>query len=278
MKRSELVVAVKLCFAVALASFLAGCITNPETGRRQLLLVPESEMPQLGMNSFNQMKKEVPISKDARANELVQRVGKRIASVVNLPGAQWEFVVFESKEANAFCLPGGKIGIYTGILPITKDDAGLAAVMGHEVAHATLQHGRERISEGITTQVIGQGLGAAVNAADPRWTGAFNQLYSPAAQLGVALPHSRTQESEADWRGLIYMAKAGYDPEASVAFWERFAAFNKQAGGTPWFLRTHPLDETRIQNLKQRMPEAKAQFKPSSSRRDESMVHSPKSN
>jgi len=136
--------------------------------------------------------------------------------------------------------------------------------MGHEVAHATLQHGRERVSEGIATQAIGQGLGAAVNAADPRWTSAFNQLYSPATQLGLALPHSRAQESEADWRGLIYMAKAGYDPEASVAFWERFAAFNKQAGGggTPWFLRTHPLDETRIKELKRRMSEAKAQFQP----------------
>ena len=243
---------------------VAGCMTNPETGRRQLLLVSESEMSQLGLSSFEQMKKEVPISKDPAANALVQRVGKRIAAVVNLPGAQWEFVVFESKEANAFCLPGGKIGIYTGILPITKDDAGLAAVMGHEVAHATLQHGRERMSEGLATQALGQGLGAAVNAADPRWTGAFNQLYAPGSQLMVALPHSRTQESEADWRGLIYMAKAGYEPEAAVAFWERFSAFNKQAGAgsTPWFLRTHPLDETRIKDLKQRMPEARAQFQP----------------
>jgi metalloendopeptidase OMA1, mitochondrial len=264
MNRFNLITCAKLLVAALALSFLSGCVTNPETGRRQLLLVSESEMTQLGLSSFTQMKKEVPISQDANANEQVRRVGKRIASVVNLPGAQWEFVVFESKEANAFCLPGGKIGVYTGILPITKDDAGLAAVIGHEVAHATLQHGRERMSEGITTQAIGQGLGAAVNAADPRWTGAFNQLYSPVSQVGVALPHSRTQESEADWRGLIYMAKAGYDPEASVAFWERFAAFNKQAGGggTPWFLRTHPLDETRIKELKRRMSEAKAQFQP----------------
>jgi predicted Zn-dependent protease len=248
----------------AALSLAAGCITNPETGRRQLLLVSESEMSQLGLSSFEQMKKEVPVSKDTAANALLQRVGKRIASVVNLPGAQWEFVVFESKEANAFCLPGGKIGVYTGILPITRDDAGLAAVIGHEVAHATLQHGRERMSEGMATQVLGQGLGAVVDAADPRWTGAFNQLYAPGSQVLVGLPHSRAQESEADWRGLIYMARAGYDPEASVAFWERFSAFNKQAGGgsTPWFLRTHPLDETRIKQLKERMAEAKAQFQP----------------
>jgi predicted Zn-dependent protease len=264
MNQFKRIASARLLLAAGVISLLSGCITNPETGRRQLLLVSENEMTQLGLTSFKQMKKDVPISKDAKANELVQRVGKRIASAVNLSGAQWEFVVFESREANAFCLPGGKIGVYTGILPITKDAAGLAAVIGHEVAHATLQHGRERMSEGITTQAFGQGLGAVINAADPRWTGAFSQLYSPISQVGVALPHSRTQESEADWRGLIYMAKAGYDPEASVAFWERFAAFNKQSGGggTPWFLRTHPLDETRIQNLKQRMPEAKAQFQP----------------
>lgn len=243
---------------------VAGCITNPETGRRQFLLVSEGEITALGLSSFEQMKKETPISKDPAANALVQRVGKRISSVVNLPGAQWEFVVFESKEANAFCLPGGKIGVYTGILPITKDDAGLAAVMGHEVAHATLQHGRERVSQGMAVNAFGQGLGAYVDAKNPKWTQAFGQLYGAGTQVGFLLPHSRQQESEADWRGLIYMAKAGYDPEASVAFWERFAAVNKQAGGggTPSFLRTHPLDEVRIKDLKQRLPEARAQFQP----------------
>ena len=263
MKVFKFTVSAKLLLVTLAVSCLTGCVTNPETGRSQLMLVPESQMTQLGLSSFNQMKKEVPISKDAKANELLQRVGKRIASVVNMPGAQWEFVVFDSKEANAFCLPGGKIGVYTGILPVTKDDAGLAAVIGHEVAHATLQHGRERMSEGLATQVIGQGLGMAVNAADPRWTGTFNQFYTPGSQLAVALPHSRKQESEADYRGLIYMAKAGYDPEAAVAFWERFAALNQKAGGgTPWFLSTHPLDKDRIQNLKKLMPEAKAQFQP----------------
>lgn len=244
---------------------VVGCITNPETGRSQfLLLVSEGEITALGLSSFEQMKKETPISKDPAANALVQRVGKRISSVVNLPGAQWEFVVFESKEANAFCLPGGKIGIYTGILPITKEDAGLAAVMGHEVAHATLQHGRERVSQGMAVDALGQGLGTYVDAKNPKWTAAFSKLYGVGSQVGFLLPHSRQQESEADWRGLIYMAKAGYDPEASVAFWERFAAFNKQGGGgeTPSFLRTHPLDEVRIKDLKKRMPEARAQFQP----------------
>lgn len=251
--------------AIALVAWLvAGCITNPETGRRQLLIVPEAEVTQLGFASFEQMKKETPISKDPAANALVQRVGKRIAAVVNLPGAQWEFVVFESKQANAFCLPGGKIGVYTGILPITKDDAGLAAVMGHEVAHATLQHGRERLSEGMAVQAFGSGLGSYVDAKKPEWTKAFGAMYGGAAQLGVLLPHSRTQESEADLRGQIYMAKAGYDPAAAIAFWERFAAFNKSAGGGEQisFLRTHPLDGVRIEQLKKNLPAARAEYKP----------------
>jgi len=245
---------------VLLAIFiLIGCVTNPETGRRQLLLVPESEMTQLGLESFNQMKQEVPISKDPSANETVQRVGKRIASVVSLPNAQWEFVVFESKEANAFCLPGGKIGVYTGILPITKDDAGLATVLGHEVAHATLQHGRERMSEAMVMQGIGQVGGATLSSSDPKMQSAVMTVYGLGTQLGRTLPHSRSQEAEADHRGLIYMAKAGYEPEAAVQFWERFADYGAKAGGSPpKFLSTHPPSAERVQNLKNWLPEAKA--------------------
>ncbi len=248
---------------VLVLSMAAGCVTN-EAGRHQLMLISGNEEMQLGLNSFSQMKKEVPISNDAAAGEMVRRVGQRIKSAVNLPEAQWEFVVFESKEANAFCLPGGKIGVYTGILPIVKDDAGLATVLGHEVAHATLHHGAERMSRALASQLLGQGLGAAVNAADPRWTAAFGRLYGVGSQVGVELPHSRYQESEADHRGLIYMARAGYNPQEAVAFWERFAAYIKQAGGssTPIFLRTHPDDGTRIQQLKSWMEEAKAEYRP----------------
>jgi predicted Zn-dependent protease len=253
----------RLILPACLSLGLAGCVTNPETGRRQLLIVPESQMTQLGMSSFDQLKQQQPISHDPAANAMVRRVGERIRSVVNLPNAQWEFVVFDSKEANAFCLPGGKIGVYTGILPLTKDDAGLAAVLGHEVAHATLQHGRERMSEGLTAQVIGKGLGTYVDAKDPRWTAAVGELYGFGSQATVLLPHSRTQEAEADHRGLIYMARAGYDPEAAVAFWERFKAYGDKAGGTPpKFLSTHPPSAERIQNLKKWMPEAKAAMQP----------------
>ena len=254
---------IRLAVLTAVVTMLAGCITNPETGRSQLLLVSEGQVTQLGISSFDQMKKEMPISKDPAANALVRRVGERIKSVVNLPNAQWEFIVFESKEANAFCLPGGKIGVYTGILQITKDEAGLATVLGHEVAHATLQHGRERMSEGLAANAFGQLGSAYVDAKNPKYTAAFGQLFGLGANVGVLLPHSRTQEAEADHRGLIYMAKAGYDPEASVAFWERFADYVKKAGGKedPKWLRTHPLNTDRIANLKKWMPEAKAAAK-----------------
>jgi predicted Zn-dependent protease len=245
-------------------AFFTGCVTN-EAGRSQLMLVSGEQEMQMGLSAFNEMKKEVPISQDPKANELVQRVGKRIASVVTLPNAQWEFVVFESKEANAFCLPGGKIGVYTGILPITKDEAGLATVLGHEVAHATLHHGAERISREMIRQGGGQlvSAGAGLVSEDPRVLAVSQTVYGTGTQVFEALPHSRAQESEADHRGLIYMAWAGYDPEAAVTFWQRFADFSKESGGgnTLWFLRTHPLDETRIKQLQQWVPEAKAQQK-----------------
>src|SRR5215210_5814906 len=135
-----------------------GCNTVPETGRRQVNFMSSSEEMKLGFSEFDKMKKEVPISKDATANALLQKVGKRIAAVAPLPNAQWEFVVFDSKGANAFCLPGGKVGVYTGILPITKDEAGLATVIGHEVAHAVARHGGERISQAQGLQLLGSAV------------------------------------------------------------------------------------------------------------------------
>lgn len=240
---------------------LAGCTTVPETGRRQFNFMTPGDEMQLGFSEFDKMKQEVPINHDPAINALVQRVGKRIAAVAALPNAQWEFVVFESKEANAFCLPGGKVGVYTGILPITKDEAGLATVLGHEVAHAVARHGGERISEAAGLQLLGAVVDASTSKS--KYHDAFVASYGLGSQLGAALPHSRLQESEADHIGLLYMSRAGYDPGEAVKFWERFAAYNQQQGGsTPWFLRTHPLDEKRIEQLKGWMPEARAQFKP----------------
>lgn len=255
-----------VCGLVVLSAALwSGCSTVPVTGRSQLNIISPGEEMQLGLTSFDQLKKETPISKDAAANALVQKVGKRIATVAgaDMPNAQWEFVVFESKEVNAFCLPGGKVGVFTGILPITKDESGMATVLGHEIAHAVARHGGERMSEVMVIQAGGQLLGASVSKADPRWQAVAATAYGVTTTLGRELPHSRAQESEADHIGLIYMARAGYDPEASVQFWQRFEAFSQQQGdAVPAFLRTHPTDATRIKQLQQWMPEAKAQFKP----------------
>jgi len=220
---------------------------------------------QLGLSSFTEIKKQTPINRDPGLNALIQKVGKRIAAVAgpDMPTAQWEFVVFESKEANAFCLPGGKVGIYTGILPITRDEAGLATVIGHEVAHAVARHGAERISEAMVIQTGGDLLGAGMSSSDPRWQAAASVAYGLTTTLGRELPHSRAQESEADRIGLIYMARAGYDPENAVAFWMRFQEANQQsADNTPAFLRTHPTDQTRIRQLRSWIPEAKEQFRP----------------
>jgi predicted Zn-dependent protease len=250
-----------LVVAAGFTALFSGCGTVPVTGRSQLNLMSSGEEMQLGLSAFEETKKQVPVSKDAQLNAMVQRVGQRIAAVASkdMPEAQWEFVVFESKDANAFCLPGGKVGIYTGILPITKDEAGLATVMGHEIAHAVARHGGERMSQAMVIQGGGNLLGLGLQNTDPRWQAAASLAYGVGTKLGAELPHSRAQESEADRIGLTYMAQAGYPPEAAVDFWKRFGEFNKQQGGdTPWFLRTHPLDETRVKQLQGWIPEAKA--------------------
>jgi metalloendopeptidase OMA1, mitochondrial len=245
-----------------LALLFSGCASVTETGRSQLNLVSADEETKLGVAAFQDTKQKTPISKDAQANALVQKVGQRIAGVANLPNAQWEFVVFESQEANAWCLPGGKVGVYTGILPITKDEAGLATVIGHEVAHATAHHGAERMSQQMVAQLGGSAAGALVSGKSQATQALVGQAYGAVSEVGVLLPFSRKQEAEADYIGLLYMARAGYDPAAAVAFWERFSEYNRQHGGSDGlsFLRTHPLDADRIQNLKNELPKAQAEY------------------
>lgn len=243
--------------------FVTGCQTVSETGRRQIVLVSASQEMQLGLSSFEQTKKDVPASRDAAANAMLQKAGAKIAAVAKdrLPDAQWEFVLFESADANAFCLPGGKVGVYTGILKVTKDEAGLATVLGHEIAHATAHHGAERMSQQMMAQGLGSLVSAGVNSYNSNYTAMAMQAYGATAKVGVELPHSRAQENEADEIGLYYMAKAGYDPEAAVAFWERFAAFGAaQGGSSAWytkFLSTHPVDAERIAHLKTLLPKAR---------------------
>lgn len=232
-----------------------GCTTSA-TGRKQFNMVSTDQEMQLGLTAFEEMKKELPISKNSAHNALVSKVGARIAEQAKdrMPDAKWEFVVFDSPEANAFCLPGGKIGVYSGILPITKDEAGLAAVIGHEVAHASNHHGGERMSQAQAVQTGSAAIGAAV---PEKYSGMTMVALGGLGKLGIELPYSRLQESEADHVGLLYMARAGYDPEEAVRFWERFSASHGKSS-TPSLLRTHPVDEKRIEDLKKWMPEAKA--------------------
>jgi predicted Zn-dependent protease len=234
---------------------VVACYTVPETGRSSFNLIDQNTEMKLGFDAFQDLKRKEKISTDPKYNAQLQRVGKRISAVANLPNAQWEFVVFDSNVPNAFCLPGGKVGFYTAIMPICGDDDGVAAVMGHEVAHAVARHGGERMTDQLLVAAGGVALSEFMKSKPQQTASLAMMAYGAGATLGAVLPHSRMQESEADHIGIIYMAKAGYDPNAAVGFWQRFAA-TKQGGRTPEFLSTHPVDETRIANLKKWLPEA----------------------
>lgn len=219
-----------------------------------------------GVKEFESMKQKKRISTNSAYNAQIQRVATRLKQTINIPGARWEFVVFEDPTPNAFALPGGKVGIHTGILPITKNDAGLAAVLGHEIAHVTRNHAGSR-----KTQATGLALGGLLLDQIAKRSGSstsdrvkLGSLYGAGATVGLALPHSRKAELEADRIGAVYMAKAGYDPNEAVAMWQRFADHNRAKGGssTPAFLRTHPLDTTRINALKAYLPTALREYKP----------------
>ena len=252
-----------LILAWVIGLFLSACATVPETGRSQLLLVSPSQEAQMGFQEFEKLKQTTPISKNQAANAQLQRVGQRIASVTQLPNAQWEFVLFENNTPNAFCLPGGKVGVFSGILPITKDDAGLATVIGHEVAHAVARHGAERMSEGLLIQLGGQVLEQVTAGKSQVSRALLQQAYGIGATVGVALPHSRGQELEADRLGVLYMARAGYQPREALGFWQRFAEYkNKNGGGKQIeFLSTHPLDEQRIRQIEGLLPQAEMEYR-----------------
>jgi len=242
-------------FAVSIL-LLAGCVTNPETGRSQLMLVSQSEEAQMGLSSFTQIKQQEKISTDPVANARVQRVGKRIAASVGreIPNAQWEFVVFDSAQVNAFALPGGKVGVYTGLLKLATTDDELAIVMGHEIAHVTSRHGAERTSQNYAIAGVGAlaAFGMEAKQVDPAQQKLILAAYGIGSQVGFALPYSRLQESEADSVGLKFAAGAGYDPRAAVIFWRKMAAQGGQK--PPALLSTHPSDAQRIQNLQQLAP------------------------
>jgi predicted Zn-dependent protease len=255
--------------AMSLFGSLTGCYRAPGTARDQVIFFSEEKELQFGLDAFRQVLRSAPLSDNVEVNELVHRVGRNIAAAANKPEYQWEFAVIQDdKMVNAFALPGGKVAIFTGILKHTKDDAGLATVMGHEVAHALQRHGVERMSRSILDQIAQLGaLGAAatgnVNA------GAIQGLMT-AYGVNVSLPFNRKQESEADYVGLRLMAQAGYDPRAAVPFWERMSGCPREMIGklcfrsqqaVPEFLSTHPSDLTRINQIEAWLPEALQQYR-----------------
>jgi len=242
---------------------LAACETVPYTGRSQLNLLPEGSELQMGRQAYAEVLRQSAINRDPVANGQLEGVGRRIAAATGRTDFQWRFTLIESQEANAFCLPGGQVAVYTGILPITQDEAGLAVVLGHEISHAIAHHGAERISQSLLIQTGLAATQIGLANRDPATTRQVTSLLGAGAAVGVMLPWSRAQESEADHLGLIFMAKAGYDPHAAVAFWQRMTQAAK-GRRPPEFLSDHPSDETRVRQIEAWIPEAMGYYRPAS--------------
>ena len=260
MRARLLVLGERVLTVLVLAAVLAGCETVPVTGRSQLNLVSPAQETEMGTEAYKEILGKAKVSKDPAANALVTKVGTRIAQATGRTDLQWEFTVIDDpKTVNAFALPGGKVAVYTGILPITRDEAGLAAVLGHEVSHVMARHSAERISQQLGVQLTVQLAGAALGV-DPQLT----QAGAGVIANSLLLPWGRSQESEADHLGLIYMAKAGYDPHAARDLWLRMAEASKGQSKPPEFLSTHPSDATRVKQIEGWMPEAMKYYKPTS--------------
>ncbi len=239
---------------------ITSCATVPITGRRSLILVPDSEITALASGSYKELLQKSKLSTDQASVDMIRRVGQRIAAVSNQPDFQWEFnLIDDPKIVNAFCMPGGKVAFYTGIMPICKNEDGVAAVMGHEVAHAIAKHGAERMSQQLLLNFGAISLTTAMRNKPETTKAIANMAFGVGANIGFVLPYGRMQESEADHIGIIYAAKAGYNPEEAVSLWLRMEAFSK-GQNPPEFLSTHPSNETRIQQLKGWMPEALPEY------------------
>jgi predicted Zn-dependent protease len=247
------------------------CARNPITGRKQLSLVSEKEAQGMALTEYQKFLTTNKVAPDADTNfVMVKRVGTRIADAITkyyadhgsagvLSGYHWEFNLVESKEVNAWCMPGGKVVVYTGILPVTQNETALAIVLGHEITHAVAGHGREKMSDELLAQGV-QIAGEMALGNNPTAVNIFNQTYAPTEQIGVLLPYSRKFEYEADHYGLIFAAMAGYNPQEAIPFWKRMAAL----GGAkpPVLLSDHPADEARIKKLEELMPEALTYYHP----------------
>lgn len=245
---------------------LFSCSTVPITHRKQLNLIPHSSLLSTSFQQYDEFIDNHDLSKNKRKARVVNQVGSKIKNAVEryfkqhdrsgeLSGYKWEFNLVESNKANAFCMPGGKVVVYTGIMEIAQGDVELAVVMSHEIAHAIAQHGNERMSQALLAQLGGVALSEALNQKPEQTRQLWMAAYGLGAEVGVLLPYSRLQESEADRLGLIFMAMAGYDPHAAVDFWQRMAK-KQQGEAPPEFLSTHPSDLRRINDIKKHMSEA----------------------
>lgn len=252
----------RILIALLLVLGVVACETVPITGRSQLIVIPEGTEVKMGLDSYQQILSKAKVSSDPRVVEQVTRVGRRIAEATGRADYQWEFKVIEDAQVNAFCLPGGKVAVYTGMLPVARDDAGLAAVLGHEVAHAIARHGGERMSQQLAVQGATLATTQTLLAGrDPATVQLVSAALGAGATVGLLLPWGRAQESEADHLGLIYMAKAGYHPRAARDLWVRMGEASR--GREPYeFLSTHPLPETRITQIEGWIPEALKHYKP----------------
>ncbi|MFH1319820.1 MAG: M48 family metallopeptidase [Bacteroidota bacterium] len=260
----------KVLYPIILLFFIISCSKVPITGRRQMNLLPESTLMSLSLTNYKTFLSENKTVSETQANtQLVKKAGNRIASAVKkymndngmskrIRNYKWEFNLVDDNTVNAWCMPGGKVVVYTGLLPVTKNETGLAVVMGHEIAHAIGRHGNERMSQQIIVQLGGIGLSVALSEKPEQTQNIFLQSYGVSATLGV-LGYSRKHESEADKMGLVFMAMAGYDPHEAVAFWERMA----KSGGanSPQLLSTHPSDEKRINEIKEYLTVAMTYYK-----------------
>lgn len=264
---------IKKIIFLSVIIFLAACSTVPFTGRSQLSLVDDATLQQEAALSYQQFLKDPKTTVVTSGSDaaMVQRVGSRISTAINKYfkdngygdkyNFNWEFRLIQDPSINAWCMPGGKVAVFTGLLPVTKTEAALAAVVGHEIAHAIAQHSAERVSQMLLAQAGGAAVGVATANKSETTQAIINQIYGVGGQLTL-LKYSRNQESEADRLGLIFMAMAGYDPNEAIGFWQRMSQAKEGGGAPPEFLSTHPSDATRINNIKKLIPEAMKYYKP----------------
>lgn len=250
---------------VCLALLAASCATVPLTGRRQLSFVPDSQMLSMSTEQYGAFLSEADVVTGTDESRMVQRVGRRIQRAAEiymrdngmgdrLESYEWEFNLIKDDSLNAWAMPGGKVVVYSGLMPVAEDDAGLAVVMGHEVAHALARHGNERMSQGLLVQFGSAALSAAIKEQPAQTQKLWMAAFGLGAQYGVLYPYSRTHENEADRIGLMLMSMAGYDPHAAIDFWKRMTD-QKEGAAPPEFLSTHPADDTRIENIRRTIPE-----------------------